>query len=430
MQVDLPYGRDGIISVDVPDKNLLGVLSRPAVERLKDDVQAVEEALRHPVGTTRLRDMVSEESKVAVIINDATRPNIERTVAPVVMDELKAGGASDSNVVFVVANGAHRLATAKEIKDKLGTLLERVRIENHDAERDEMVDLGRTSLGFHASINKIVAQADIKVAIGTVLPHPIAGYSGGGKAIAVGVASSKTIASTHTVEMLDNSNTGLGLPKGNPFYEVSLEIARLAKLDFIVNCITNEQEEIADIIAGDVELAHNMIIQRTGKRVFEVNFPHPADIALVSVGHPKDTNLYHVSAEGICVVAGSALPVPCVKNGGAIIVVSPVNEGIYNQVYYNWLTSSARIDEVIEKLKEKPIVSPGQHRAYGVACVLRNVDVIIAESHLDHEVIRKAHMIPMDNAQAALRWALDKHGPCAGVLVITNSHRLIPICRP
>ena len=92
-----------------------------------------------------------------------------------------------------------------------------------------------------------------RVAIGTVLPHPIAGYSGGGKAIAVGVASSDTIASTHTVDMLDHPNTGLGLIEGNPFYEVAIEMARLASLDFIVNCVVNEQEEIVDIIAGDVE---------------------------------------------------------------------------------------------------------------------------------------------------------------------------------
>ena len=115
MQVDLPYGRDGIISVDVPDKNLLGVLSRPAVEGLKDQVQAAEEALRHPVGTTRLRDMVSEESKVAVIINDATRPNIERTVAPV-MDELKAG--SFRQQCRFKANGSQACYCGK--KDSLG----------------------------------------------------------------------------------------------------------------------------------------------------------------------------------------------------------------------------------------------------------------------------------------------------------------------
>lgn len=430
MRIDLPYGTDGAISVDVPDKNLLGILSALKMGGLKNQVQAAKEGIRNPVGTRRLKDMVSKESKVAVIVNDATRPNIEKTVAPVVMDELREGGVSDDNVIFVIANGAHRLATQEEIISKLGLLAEGAKIVNHDAKRDDMVDLGRTSLGSNAKINARVAKADVKVAIGTVLPHPIAGYSGGGKAIAVGVGSSDTIASTHTVEMLDHPKTGLGLIDGNPFYQVSIEIARLASLDFIVNCVVNEQEEIVDIIAGDVESAHRELIQRTGKRGFEATFPRQADIVIVSAGYPKDGNLYHVSAEGICVVAGSALPTPCVKKGGTIIVTSPMSEGIYNRAYYDWLTCSTEVGGVIKKLKDKPLTDPGQHRAYGVACVLGDVEVIIAESHLDHDIIRKAHMIPMDRAQTALMWALEKHGPSAEVLVVVNSHRLIPICRP
>jgi nickel-dependent lactate racemase len=430
MQVNLPYGRDCTISVDVPARNLLGILSPPKMDRVKDQVQAAKEALRNPVGTRRLKDMVSKESSVAVIVNDATRPNIEKTIALVVMDELREGGVSDDNVIFAIANGAHRLATQEEITSKLGLLAKGIKIVNHDAKRDDMVNLGRTSLGFHAKVNARVAKADVKVAIGTVLPHPIAGYSGGGKAIAVGVASSDTIASTHTVDMLDHPNTGLGLIEGNPFYEVAIEMARLASLDFIVNCVVNEQEEIVDIIAGDVEAAHSELVQRTGKRGFEVTFPRPADIVVVSAGYPKDGNLYHVSAEGICVVAGSALPTPCVKKGGTIIVISPMSEGIYNQAYYNWLTCSTEIDRVIERLRDKPLTDPGQHRAYGVACVLKDVEVIIAGSCLDSEVIRKAHMIPMDKAQTALMWAQDKHGSSAEVLVVVNSHRLIPICRP
>jgi nickel-dependent lactate racemase len=92
MRVDLPYGRDGTISVDIPEKNLLGILSPPWMDTARDQVQAVKEALRNPVGTRRLKDMVSKESSVAVIVNDATRPNIEKTVAPVVMEELREGG--------------------------------------------------------------------------------------------------------------------------------------------------------------------------------------------------------------------------------------------------------------------------------------------------------------------------------------------------
>lgn len=426
MRVGLPYGKDGVVEVDVPEDNLLGILTPPVAEKVPDEAQAIAGALGNPLGTKRLRDIARRGAKVAVAISDATRPNIERKILPHLMAELGSAGVGEEDVAFVIGTGSHRLASSEEIAERLGDLMSCVRVVNHNARNDRMVDVGTTSSGYPIQINAAVAEADVKVAIGVVLPHPIAGYSGGGKAVLVGVASNKTIASTHTAQMLDHPNTGLGMIDGSPFHKAAVEAARLAKLDFIVNAVVNEREEIVDVAAGDVEMAHRTLVQRTADRMFRAYFPRPADIVVVSAGYPKDTNLYHVSAEGICVVAGSALPTPCVKKGGTIIVVSPMAEGVYNQTYYRWLTSSRSLDEIIERLRTEPITDPGQHRAYGVACVLRDVEVIIAQSQLDPEMIRAAHMIPVAAAREALEWALAKHGRGAEVIVVANSHRLVP----
>lgn len=429
MKVGLPYGKDGIVEVDVPEENLLAILTPPAARKVPDEAQAIAGALGNPLGTKRLRDIARKGAKVAVAVNDATRPNVESKILPHLMAELGSAGVAEEGVTFVIGTGSHRLASNEEISERLGDLVGRVRVVNHDARNDRMVDIGITSNGHPVQINAALAEADVKVAIGVVLPHPIAGYSGGGKAVLVGVASSKTIASTHTAQMLDHPNTGLGLIDGSPFHEAAVEAARLAKLDFIVNAVVNERGEIVDVAAGDVDLAHRTLIRRTADRMFSACFPHPADIVVVSAGYPKDTNLYHVSAEGICVVAGSAPPTPCVKKGGTVIVVSPMAEGVYNQTYYRWLTSSRSPGEIIERLRTEPITDPGQHRAYGVACVLRDVEVIIAQSQLAPDIIRATHMIPMAAAREALEWALAKHGRSAEVIVVANSHRLIPALR-
>src|SRR5690606_32439451 len=134
---------------------------------------------------------------VAIVISDASRPNIERKILPHLLAELESAGVGLEDLIFGIGTGAHRPATEEELVEMLGEeVCRRSTIINHQAGVDPMVDLGWTSQGYPIKINRAIVEADFKIAIGTVLPHPFAGYSGGGKAISVGVASAETIAST------------------------------------------------------------------------------------------------------------------------------------------------------------------------------------------------------------------------------------------
>ncbi|MBE3572504.1 MAG: nickel-dependent lactate racemase [Moorella humiferrea] len=424
-EVFMPYGR-GYLPVKVPAENLTVILEPPSLPSLQDPGAAIKTALANPVGTRALNELARPGMKVSIAISDASRPNIERWVLPVVFDELNEAGIKDEYITVIVGTGSHRPATPEEIAAMVGDKVNSVRVINHFSDTSPLVDLGRTSGGYPALVNRYFYEADLKIALGTILPHPIAGYSGGGKAIAVGLSSSETISSIHTPATLDDPRTGLGKVDGNPFIRFGYDVARMAGLDLLINAVVNEKEEIIDIICGEVEMAHRTLIERTARRVYEARFPAPADIVIVSAGHPKDNNLYHVAAEALGVVAGNGVQHPCVKKGGTIIVVSPMAEGIYNETMFECL-SKATPSEVVRELKTAKIDRPGMHRAYATAQILCDHEVIFAETKLDPEITRRIYIKPMATVAAALEYALARHGSRASILVVKNSHRLVPV---
>lgn len=430
MEIALPYGRDEQVMINVPDSNLAGVLSPPNVKGVADEEELLRWALKSPIGAPPLKDVVRGGMRVAIVTSDASRPNVERKILPHLIRELESVGVGLEDLVFGIGTGAHRQATQAELVDMLGEdVCRRSTIINHQAGVDPMVDLGLTEQGYPIKINRAIVEADFKIAIGTVLPHPFAGYSGGGKAISVGVASAETIASTHTPATLEHPRTGLGLLEGNPFYLASLEMARKINLGLLVNATVDPDGRLVDLVAGEVEAAHRELVRRSADVMFKVPFDEPVEIVVVSSGYPKDGNLYHGVAEGVCIVAGDANPTPCVKKGGTIILVSPMEEGVYNQVFARCLKEAKDPREVMERVLEEGVTEPGQHRAYGVAKILLDHEVICAQSRMDPDELRSMHFQAMASAQGALDTALAKHGPKAKVLVLQSSHRLIPVGR-
>ncbi|QGP92415.1 Lactate racemase [Neomoorella glycerini] len=426
MEIQMPYG-PGFLSIEVPAQNIIGFLEPPpSLPSLPDVDVVIKNALACPVGARPLGQLVHPGMKVSIAISDASRPNIEKWILPVVFAELSKAGIKDEDITVIVGTGSHRPATPGEIASMVGSKVDSIKVINHFSDTSPLVDLGRTPGGYPALVNRYFYEADLKIALGTILPHPIAGYSGGGKAIAVGLSSSETISSIHTPATLDDPHTGLGKVEGNPFIQFGYDVARLAGLDLLINAVVNEKEEIIDVICGEVEAAHQTLIERTARKIYEARFATPADIVIVAAGHPKDNNLYHVAAEALGVVAGNGVQYPCVKKGGTIIVVSPMAEGIYNETMFKYLSKAAPA-EVVRELKTAKIDRPGMHRAYATAQILCDHEIIFAETQLDPEITRQVHIKPMATVAAALEYALAKHGAGASILVVKNSHRLVPI---
>jgi len=415
VRVELPYGH-GMLKTTVPGANLQGVLLPKQSAATVDEAALLREALAHPIGTPRLREMVRSGQKVVIVTSDLTRPCPSERLLPPVLDELAAGGVSDTDITVVMALGLHRPMTEAEMRAAVGpAVYSRVKVVNHDPAN--CVRLGVTSAGTPVEILRPVVQADVRVCLGNLELHYFAGYSGGAKAVLPGCASRVTLNANHA--MMVRPEAAAGQLEGNPVRADIEEGAAMVGVDFILNVVVDGQHCIVGAVAGDVVAAHRHGCKIVAQRSI-VEIEQPADIVLVSAGgYPKDVNLYQ--AQKALDNAAYA-----VGNGGIVILVAECREGFGNATCEAWLTGAASPDEVLVRIQQEFVL--GGHKAAAIAAVLKRADVYLI-SVFPADLVQRCGLLPFDNPDKALGAALSRLGPAAGVLVMPYGGSILPVVK-
>jgi len=309
---------DGEKNFQVEERNLLyrfipKLPSRPS--RTEED-ERVREALQNPIGSGRIENLVGKGDKVALLVDDWTRPTPAYKVVPIVLEELLNGGVKAENVRIILACGTHPPLNRLQMVEKLGrNVIDRFCVQNHNPLSD-LLNLGESEKGTPVFVNKFFMDADFKVAVGGICAHPIAGYGGGAKIIVPGIAGEKTI--NHNHSMADNPNVAIGRLEGNPVREDMEDVARMAGLDFIVNVILNPKKEIVNAVAGDFVNAHREGIVHYNQ-IYGIKVGEQADIVVLGA-NPRDATIYHGTFALPCAV-------PLIKEGETIIWVAPCLTG-------------------------------------------------------------------------------------------------------
>ena len=288
MKLEFGYGK-GIQSVEVPDKNLMAVLTANEIDHERRGSDAVDYALEHPIGSPKLSTLAKPGMKVAVITSDVSRPLPSYEVLPSVLKELNAAGIPDSDITVVFALGSHRAQTEDEKRRLAGdAVYERVRCI--DSDPDDCILMGTSTNGTPFAVTRAVAEADFRIALGNIEFHYFAGYSGGVKALMPGVSTPEAIQANHS--LMVSPDACAGKLEGNPVREDLEQALNYCPIHYIVNAVLDEHKHIVYAVAGDVIEAH-----RVGcgylDRMYRKPIPERADIVLVSQGGaPKDANLY------------------------------------------------------------------------------------------------------------------------------------------
>lgn len=256
---------------------------------------ACRDAMMHPVDCERLYEIARKKGAktAAVIVSDATRQVPTSMVSDLVVDELVAAGVPIEGITFFVALGVHREATAQEMESFVGSdLFQRVHIENHDPYTPEkLIDLGFTSRNTPVKLNKKAYNCDIKITIGKVELHDMAGFSGGRKSILPGIASEETIVFNHRPEVLFHPKASAGILTGNPAHEDMLETAKMFGVDFSINFVVNNSGALSGVYTGSLEGSHKAATDFLAPYV-DLPLPEKPDLFVITPGAPFHIELY------------------------------------------------------------------------------------------------------------------------------------------
>jgi len=412
----LPYGRSEVCA-RVDARNFLGLIEPKEKAGVADALAEVRRAIKEPVSSKALGELVRSESRVAIVVDDATRASPIGLMVATLLDELNAAGVKDENVTVVFGTGIHRAVTHEEAVQLLGeAVFNRVKSVSHDSRASDLVYVGQTQKhGTKVFLNRVFAEADVRILTGDVCLHYFAGYGGGRKSVLPGVAGEETIKRNHA--MLLDSNARTGVLEGNPVHEDMVEAARLAKVDFALNVVTNSRGEIVKAFAGDLEQVFAEGVKAVDK-MYRVSVDRRADIVVVSSGgYPADVNLFQAYK-----AVDNVLDV--VKRGGVIVLVAECGEGHGNDVFYDWMVKYGDLKSIEREIKRSFVL--GGHKAYYLLKAMQNHTIILVSSMPDCYAASVFRLKTARAVNAALSQAFDAAGKSARVWVMPYGNFTLP----
>ena len=349
MRVDLAFGKTGL-AVELPEGYSYQVLEARSAQALDNQIAAIEHALDHPIGTLPLTELARGKKTAAISVCDITRPAPNRLVLPPVLSRLADAGISRDNVVVLIATGLHRPATEEEIREIVGPdLYGHIRVENHYARNlQEHRYLGTTASGIPVHIDERFMAADLHITLGFIEPHLMLGFSGGRKLIAPGLAAQETIKVIHSPKFMRDARSVEGSIENNPLHEELLEIARMARHDFLVDVSLSRDRRVAQVFAGDAELAHREGTKFVSQVLLEQLDSLADAVITTAAGHPLDMTFYQA-------VKGVTAASHVVKPGGKILLVAACSEGAGAEEFCEMLSAYPGHQQFLDAILQAPV---------------------------------------------------------------------------
>ncbi len=321
--IDLSFGK-GHLPVHLPTEARATLIRKHPLPKIADPRAAIRRALDHPVQSRPLRVLAQGRRSACILICDITRPVPNHLFLRPMIEDLLAAGMEAEGICVLVATGLHRPNEGAELEELIGDpwVLETVRVENHFARRDaDHIDLGVTrTRGTPVKINRLFVEADLKIATGLVEPHFMAGYSGGRKVIAPGVAHAETIRTFHSARFMEDPLARQCNLNGNPLHEEQLEIVRLLGEVYGLNTVLDEERDLVHVTFGEIIESHLAAVA-FARQSTEVRVPRKFKTVVTSAaGYPLDKTYYQT-------VKGMVTPLDILEPGGTLIIASECSEG-------------------------------------------------------------------------------------------------------
>lgn len=417
MKIHLEYGTDGL-AINLPEANTT-IFSPKFLAGLADEAMEFQAAVRKPINTKPLREVISASDKVAIVIPDLTRPLPTEKLLTWTLAELAHVPAE--NFTIINGTGSHRVNTEAELISMVGAeIVGKYKIVNHNShDPASLARAGAASDGREIYYNKEYVEADKRIVMGFIEPHFIAGFSGGYKGIFPAVADINSIMHYHRAEIIGHPNSTWGLIDGNPTQELVRRYGSVLPVDFCINVTQNRKREITKFFCGEVLSAHEQGCA-FAKATAMVAVPEAFPIVITTnSGYPLDQNLYQA-------VKGMSAAAQIVKQDGLIIAAARCNDGFpahgnFKKLLFDHDSPQAMLDTIL---------TPGFSMYDQWEAQLLGMIVLKARTALLSEIpaneVQQAFLEPITNIESRVTAELEKIGRDAPIAVLPEGPMTIP----
>lgn len=417
MKIAYRYGKEEkVLEVPFPQTEVIRPRHLPGLE---DEAAAFREAVRNPVAGASLQRRLRKDSRVAIVIPDITRPLPSDRVLPWILEEL--AGIPPEYIVIVNGTGSHRPNTKSELREMVGdAVFDRVRVVNHDAsDTGGLASAGRTSSGRNLCFRKEVLEADLRILLGFIEPHFVAGFSGGYKAVMPGTADMDSILEYHGAKIIGSPCSTWGRLDDNPTQQCVREWGAMAGPSFLINLTLNNHREITRWFCGDVVPAHDAGCEFVRQSAM-AGFEQPFDLVITTnAGHPLDQNLYQT-------VKGISAGFQIVREGGQILCLSRCGEGFPEHGNFRRLLFEGESPRAILDRIEAPGFSMYDQWEAQLLAMIQVRARVALHSEIPAEEVRRAHLEPVADPESWLRDKFRELGAGARVAVLPEGPMSIP----
>lgn len=397
----IPYGK-GSQEVHLPEEKVIYEIQGNKSDVESDITVATLNALRNPIASKPLRDILQENDTVAIVVSDITRLVRTAEFLPVIIQEINSVGIPDKNITIVIATGTHRAHTDDENDIVCGeSITKRIKIHQHNSRNsDELIDLGTTSFGTPVLIDSYVAKADKVIITGAISLHPMAGFGGGRKAVVPGVAGYSTIMHNHGIALAPKVGDGCnalceaGKLQGNPLHEDMVEATAKLQPDFLVNMVFTPQGDLHEVVAGHWlhawEKGCEDLLEMAG-----VDITKQADVVFASAGgSPKDMNLYQSCKAHMNAVFA-------IKPGGIMILALECPDIKEPAIFTEWFAKS---DILQFEQDVRNNFSIPAFVAFKTRCIVNSLTTYLVTKKENFDFVKQTGHIPVETLEEA--WIL------------------------
>ncbi|MFH1327940.1 MAG: nickel-dependent lactate racemase [Candidatus Bathyarchaeota archaeon] len=412
VEIWLPYGSTEVC-VTVPPENFLGTVEPKNKPETSNPDEEIKYALEHPINSPRLGELVKPGMKVAIVVeNKSTHTKL---MVSQLLGELNGAGIDDSTITILLGSVTEPI-TSEEAKRILGEdIYNRISTVVHNHNSSDLVEVGVTQYKTHVMLNRIFVEADVKILTGYIRSHPYVGYEGDGQTV-LSVGGAKTLRHNHgLIADLKSSNVDL---ENNSVYLDMKETVSFVKIDFALNAVTDEMNDVVKAFAGNMKSVFSEGIKLYDS-IYKISVTRFADIVIVSPGAPQyDCDLYHA-------VESIEHAVDIVKDSGMIILVAECSRGHGNSNFINWMTRFKSFGDIRSEIKKNFVV--GSHAAFLLLRALEKKRITLVSSMPEFMVSGVFKIRAAKSVNEALQTAFRSVGRNGKVWIIPKGQVTLPI---